>query len=38
MSDHIESAGKKGKFVMWFLIYFLLFIVLMVYLYKYNSR
>lgn len=38
MSDHIENEGKKGKFVMWFLIYFVLFISLLIYLYRYNLR
>lgn len=38
MSDHIENEGKKGKFMMWFIIYFLLFISLLIYLYRYNLR
>lgn len=38
MADHIENAGKKGRFVMWLIIYFLLFIMLLVYLYRYNFK
>lgn len=38
MSDHIENEGKKGKFMMWFIIYFVLFIALMIYLYRYNLQ
>ena len=38
MSDHIENEGKKGKFMMWFIIYFVLFISLLIYLYRYNLR
>jgi len=38
MSDHIENAGKKGRFVMWLIIYTLLFIMLLIYLYRYNFK
>lgn len=38
MSDHIENEGKKGKFMMWFIIYFLLFVILLIYLYQVNSK
>ena len=38
MSDHIENEGKKGKFMMWFIIYFLLFAILIIYLYQINGR
>ncbi|MEZ4934986.1 MAG: hypothetical protein R2788_23005 [Saprospiraceae bacterium] len=38
MSDHIENEGKKGKFMMWFIIYFLLFVILIVALYKGNQQ
>lgn len=38
MSDHIENEGKKGKFVMWFLIYFTLFALLLIYLYRENLQ
>ncbi len=38
MSDHIENEGKKGKFMMWFIIYFLLFIILIIYLYQVNGK
>lgn len=38
MSDHIENEGKKGNFMMWFIIYFLLIVVLLIYLYQVNSK
>ncbi|MEY3367942.1 MAG: hypothetical protein RI973_1097 [Bacteroidota bacterium] len=38
MSDHIENEGKKGRFVMWFLVYFIMFALLLIYLYRYNLR
>lgn len=38
MSDHIENEGKKGKFMMWFIIYFLLFVILIISLYKGNQQ
>ena len=38
MSDYIENEGKKGRFVMWFLVYFIMFALLLIYLYRYNLR
>ena len=38
MSDHIENEGKKGNFMMWFIIYFLTFTILILYLYHGNSQ
>ncbi len=38
MSDHIENEGKKGNFMMWFIIYFIVFVSLLIYLYRYNLR
>lgn len=38
MADHIENEGKKGRFMMWFIIYFLAFVLLLIYLYQVNSK
>ena len=38
MADHIENEGKKGKFMMWFIIYFLVFTILLIYLYQVNGK
>ena len=38
MADHIENEGKKGKFMMWFIIYFLLIMITIIYLYQVNGK
>lgn len=36
MADNINNAGKKGNFLMWFLLYFLFIMIVILYVYWYN--